>query len=411
MRKHKFSHGFQRDAGRVSIVCPSVRWFLAVVCVCHLMMGAFRVSAETYTLNDALKLIGTEEGRVGSDRIEVTLDIDLPNIFTLLNLSHFSSEGGKTVILWREGPSKAYEKSERNFTNSYLGTDIGETKIYLCADLMEKMPPVFRPQSSDEIRNILFVDSFYLYHESIKSTTGASSSDDPSAPPATTVYYPLFGWIGSVCLYNVDTNSFGLWDAISQKPIDLRANPEAADLWQGLQSLHNTLTAIVQVLFPDGIPEEAISTDAPVYSLTVPNPEETMAAISAILAKANFSSLPQDTVNQLQDCLQDKDISSIIRRCNETYWELAKDFQPLDPEAAEIYAQAIALHSYRAMESIVQARGYDNVTMSLADIEETRSYMGKPDTAYLEETLEAVVNDITEYTGWDMEFINLFFSL
>lgn len=340
----------------------------------------------SYTLAEALDLVGTESGRADGGMLPLKGDFSDINPYEGPMLD---STDGKIIILWREGPEKEFEQQSNPFPENYEGKDIGEEQVYLCAALMEELPEERRARSLDEPYLILLAETRYRHSATIISQedTSGTAKQPPSAdeidrlfsedadaddisPSATFSpsslihkYRPAFTCCASVSLCDPESGAASFLGYETFPFHEMRDNPEADDLWE-------------QILALAQLAANEDPSDGFVRLLT-----------------GNFSYLPEDEMSLLLEQILSGRTDEIAAHCTELIWQMAEKFKELDPAAKDAYDEAIRLSSFKALNHIVNRRSYASVSMSDFRIRSQKAYLGTPDMDRLEEMLKEAVED------------------
>lgn len=364
--------------------------------LCFLTLFSATALADAYSIDEALGLVGTEAGRENGGMLEL---IDDFSQFDVYCEEYFSSEGGKTMILWREAPEKLYTASSAEIDANFVGEDAGKPKVYLCAELMERIPEEMRAKTFDEADHILMAEVIYELSAMVCRADQTNGSDMPSADrleeilngefefaedEGACIYYPLFDCTVLTSLYNTRTlgASFIDWRTYPYK--DMRAYSGADDYWQAMIMLIDLIQA-------SGIEDE----EARYY------------AFFEVLY-ANYmeeSYLTDDEWNELIDLASGEDMDALAVYCWNKFWEMAPLMAELDPDCADLYEEVIARQSLDGLAYIVNTRGYSVIDMEDADIMASRAYLGQPDLDAMERMLENAVDFMDSY-DWDMQQIS-----
>lgn len=368
---------------------------MALTAACLALLFCLPALADAYTIDEALQLVGTKEGRENGGMLELEGDFSQ---FDFYNEEYFTSDGGKTIILWREAPEKAFVSSPTEFGADYTGEDQGEPRVFLCAELMERIPEEQRAKTFAEAANILMAEVRYDISASIITTIGEETASQPSAAALDAIlsgegsgaddadeaveyeYKPLFDCTVLTCLYNTETLGATAIDWMVFPHEELRANPEADNYWTEMMML-------IELLQYSALEDE----DERIYMLT-----ECLYA-----GYTEDTALTEDEWTELVDLAYGNDMDALASYCWEKFWEMASLLPELDPDAAELYEEAIAQQSLEGMMYIVNACGYSDIGLSDASILIRKAYIGKPDPDVLTRLLDEAVSTLAYY-DWDM---------
>lgn len=328
-----------------------IRWALAALCASLLFLGC--ALAEGYNLEQALALVGTQEGHAIGDMVELSGVFDE---IDPLSAETFQSDGGKSIIIWRESAEKEFEKSMLPFADDYAGKDIGEGHTYLCTALMERMPEDMRAKTPDEVENVLVIEARYILSGVITSQIGGDRSSIPSTEDVDEIiesgkkedeepldilerllmeYRPVFDCIELSYLYNVPTSSTAVLDYRISKHSVRCKNQEASDLWNNLIELEE----LIQAGESGNASDMYIAYQEGLYS--------------------DF--LADSEAQALEEKLSANDTASAVGLCGEYLWSRAEGLKALDALASDLYDKAISARSFDALAFIANQRGVTSV--------------------------------------------------
>lgn len=371
------------------------RGALVALCASLLLLGC--AVAETYGLEEALALVGTQEGRAIGEMVELSEDFGEVDPLTA---ETFRSDGGKSIILWRESAEKEFEVSKLPFADDYAGKDIGEGHTYLCTALMERMPEEMRAKTPDEVENVLVIEARYILSGVITSQIGEDDSDIPSPEEVDELiasgekgddepidileklmmeYRPVFDCIELSYLYNVPTGSAAVIDyRISKHSVQCK-NPEAADLWNNLSELE----ALIQAGESGNASDMYIAYQEGIYG----------------------GFLEDSEAQALEEKLLANDSASAVGLCGEYLWGKAEGLKALDPLASDLYDKAISARNYDALAFIANQRAYGAVSESDDALRLTKAYLGQPNADDMREMLQEAA-DLMDMAEWDMQLLS-----
>ncbi len=365
--------------------------------ICTLALLSSCALADTYTTDEALQLVGTEAGRANGGRLELTDDFSM---YDPLHPDAFSSDGGKIIILWREDAPREYAKSDETFPSDYDGVMIGEPTVYLCADLMERLPEEVRAATLAEADTIIIAETNYEFSATAVTYLGGSDSNMPSAAELNDIleaeaageetdsseeltysheYRPMFDCWMYVSVYSTETLGCSYWGNTYYPFRELRANPEADDLWARMMSLFDLMAATVT--------EDA---------------DERFSAQLDVLLSMDDSFLTEEESESLVGLIFEDDVEGTLNFCWEKFWTMALELPVLDSKCADMYNQAIAEQSINALSYIVNTRSFSSFNRSDLLISANREHLGTPDLNELETMLQDAFTGLEENFGWDM---------
>ena len=350
-----------------------------------LLLTACQSEKTAWTLNEALQMIGTEQAAALNGRIPLSDDF---SGYDAEYSDEYTADSGKIVILWREGAEKKFSRSSTPLPDDYRGEEAGKAKVYLCADLMERIPEHRRAATAEEAKTIIMAESYYYYVSSIEYS---EDIDKPSEPGAgkdssgradgmnTSEFRPLFNACNAVMLYHCETKggTFMYWQDYPHE--ELRDNPEADDLWWDMLLLKDLADAAE-------IADEQVRFESEMFCA------ENL---------YYYSTLPDSALETLYSLIAEDDSEEIIRICTETFWNKAESFLLLDPGFEEEYSAALSAKSYDALAAIVEARSFAFIEMTTSEVMARKAYIGTPEPADLERMLDESLSFLDEI-AWNM---------
>ena len=356
--------------------CKKRLSIIAVAAV--LLLSCLPVRAEAYTLDEALKLVGTSETPGDSGLIGLEGDFSQ---YDLLRGGEFELADGKFIILRREAPLKQFNVSDTLFPEDYEGIDLGSPKVSLCAGLMAALPEQILAKTSEEAANVIMAETLYLHTGSIITTMGGEpslpteealeavlaggSGEEVEIPQneaeVTYQYKPMFTGLSLISLYNRETLGSTSVDLAQYDYAELRENPAADDHWINMAAL------------------------ADVAAAATSGQSELLGDALDMLEMIGFLS-PQE-LEDLNRRASEGDVDGMAGLCMERFWTMAEELKVLDPKAAEHFDKAILKHSLPGMQFIVSLRQYAGVHMDDNLIIETKSYIGEVDMGALDRML------------------------
>lgn len=187
-------------------------------------------------------------------------------------------------------------------------------------------------------------------------------------------YRPVFTGLALGNIFDAD-GGVSILDSQFVECAEMRDNPKADDIWIQIKDLIAMCSAVVS--------GEAA-------------PEETLEAAD------NLSEEEYVFLSTFTD-----DRSLFTETCLEEIWEYAAELKKADPEAAELYDKVIGSGSLAGLYYIGSVRGYSGVTASDSYISGSKLYIGIPDDAILEDTLDSLV-ELFELVEWDMSILSMY---
>lgn len=374
------------------------------IALCALLLTClvFAASAESYDLDEALGMVGQ-----GYDRIELTDDF---SEFAWDNAELYTYNEGKIMILWRDAPLKAYELLPDRISDDYTGKDVGEATTYLCAKMMEQIPEELRASTPEEAGNILLIETTRLLTGQISSFDDTSldyklTEEDvekmlqgeslpllayyslmgQSSPKS---YTPVFSSIALASMVNAETGGCSILSVEIYPHDELRANPEAADIWDNMQYYEAFLDEFAMVDHKISVTQEEIEAQL-----------ENIALVSAE---------DYEHLNALYE--QSKIFPEIPTFLMERYWEQARELmaEEENPQVRATYELAIEAEDFDVFGTIVAMQSYAGVSKSDGEIKRGMCYIGVPTEAQIEEQLQETVDLLDDYLDWDLTYMELF---
>ena len=221
----------------------------------------------SYTLDEALALVDS-----GSASSDLLLSDDFSDL-NILNSGEYEPAGDGIVVLCRKAPLKEYRTQDEPFADDYEGEDLGEPEVYLCTEIMRKIPYDQRAHSAEEVGDILLVETMYGLSGAISSSRDAGSSlpsmedleavmnegtaaDSTEDEDARFNYRPVFDGYILVSLMNMRTGGGDLIDIEVFPYSELRDNPELDAVWQQAKELSSMC---ISVLTEGTAPDELLA--------------------------------------------------------------------------------------------------------------------------------------------------------
>lgn len=362
--------------------------FLSVFLILTLFVFALTAcqsEKSAWTLDEALQMVGTEQAAELNGRIPLSDDFSM---YEAEYSDEYTADSGKIVILWREGAEKSFSRSSTPFPDDYRGEEQGKPKVYLCADLMDRIPESRRAATAEEAKTIIMAESYYYYAGSVESSDEVSEPSEPGMNAGgsgstddmnTAEFRPLFNGGNAVMLYSCETKG-GTFMAWADYPYaEMRDNPEADDLWWEMLLLKEMAEAA-------DIPDESERYDAEWECLD---------------GLYYYSALPDSAIEALYEMIEADNSEAIRQTCMDTFWKNAQQLSRLDPGFEEEYGAAISEKSFEELESIVNARAFSFIAMSNEEILIRKAYLGTPDAAELQSMLDESLSFLDDIE-WNM---------
>ena len=336
---------------------------------------------ESYTLDEALALVDS-----GAQTSDILLSGDFSDL-NILTAGEFEPSGKGVLVLRRKAPLKEYLTSEEPFADDYEGVDIGEPEVYLCADIMQRIPYEMRAHSAKEAEDLLMVETMYVLSGAISSSRDSNSSlpsmedleavmnegtQETSGEGERFNYRPVFDGYILVSLQNMRTGGGELVDFEIVPYSELRDNPELDAVWQQAKELSSMC---ISVLTEDSDPETLLAE-------AVYQSETDLEELGALAGE------PEAFV-----------VAAWMR-----IWEKAEELAEKDSEASELYRAIIDEQSLPGLYYVAEMRGYSGVSLDDSVIVSNLLYIGVPDDS----TIQAKVDEwaeLLDLCGWDLPYL------
>lgn len=352
-----------------------------------LLLTGCQSEKTAWTLNEALKLVGSDQAAALNGRIPLSDDF---SGYDPVGGSYRGPSDGKIIILWRECAEPEYSRSSFPFPDLYRGEKSGADRVYLCADLMERIPEEYRAANASEAGNILMADSNYFFDGMIESSGDNRRPSEPGIAAEESIwntdgmntdeYRPLFISGVGIYLYNTETKERMIGESIFSDHAELRDNPEADDLWNEMLTLKDLSDAMTLEKSDDRREEGEL--------------------IWYLLRYC--SALPERELDKLSGMIMRDEAQAVIDACEEFFWAKAEELIELDPDFEEEYAAAISARSLDALSELVSTRAFAYVPMTHEEIRIRKAYIGTPDLNALNDLLLSAV-DMLEQAGWNLK--------
>ena len=350
-----------------------IRRFLSVLLVLTLsalLLTACEGKKDAWTLDEALKMVGSDQAAALNGRIPLSDDFSGYDCFSD---GEYIADSGKILILQREGPEKEYSRSTFPYPDDYRGEDKGTAKVWLRTDLMSRIPEHRRAATAEEAETIIMAESYYQWTSTMESQGESISGMNYDE------YRPLFCAFNEVRLYSRE-NKGGqtvIWEEYCYP--EMRDDPESAALWSVIGTLKE-MTELTQ----SELKGEQFQTFT--YYLDILD---------------GYGALPRSALERLYELGLDGDTEEIRDICTDTLWKKAQEFITLDPDYAEEFSAVVDKKSYEALEELVVSRDYSNVALTDSEILIRKAYMGTPDPEGLESLIEEAFFFLDEIE-WNM---------
>lgn len=333
---------------------------LLILTLSVLLLTACEGKKDAWTLNEALKMVGTEQAAALNGRIPLSDDF---SAYDCYSDGEYIAGSGKILILQREGPEKEFSRSSFPYPDDYRGEDKGTAKVWLRADLMNRIPEDRRASTTEEAETIIMADTYYQMTATLgsegKSISGMNYDE----------YHPLFCALHDIRLYSCENKGAQsiVWEEYCYP--ELRAYPEADDLWLAIAAIESMLET----------------------AHTEPDSERLESLIFCLDNLYFYEALPLSVLDRLYENCIDGDTEEIIKACTDALWGRAAEFMELDPDYAEEFSQIITAQDYDALEKLIFTLDYSAIDLTDSEMIDRRAYMGTPDpermTALIDEAL------------------------
>ena len=315
----------------------------------------------------------------------------------------YTCGGSKTVILWRDAPLKEYRSQQQPIEEGCVGYDIGETKVYLCVDMMKQIPETARAKTMEEAANIIMVESMYVQAGSVFGSghvTGSipdlkdvmqQASVDVAGTEKTLIvdepdsyhYRPLFTGFALSGLYNVQTGGLALID-LKEIPYSLQSDNEPAfAYWYYMND--------VWTLYHDNM------LDPSAYEDTLGN---------VLIREGELK--PQDEgawveLLKISELQQGEEQGMMYY---DLFWKMAERLAALDAsvESQDSFAWAIENRSSEALRYIVDMRHYSRISVPDETIVSKKLYIGVPTSDEMQALLDGTIAFMDEI-GWNFSLL------
>lgn len=382
---------------------------LCVFFLCALLtivMGLAAAAEEKYSLAQALSMVGTEEGRANDGMIELEDDLSQINLYTE---QEFEYADGKIIILCRQNPEKEYQWNNGPFSEDYEGKNVGEGHVFLCSELMESIPAEMRATRPEEASAALVMETDYIYSGYIQTivnderTISALIHNDDSLVEVEG-YHPIFVGIWTIYLYSFENNGASLVDFQLYPSPDIRKNPEADDIWQNMQKIHQLSVDVAETTKDRAYAEIAAiwsqETDKDSYILN-----EISERFHASFARDEFSFLSDEQYGQIAALAEEQDFSEVAATCADIFWEEFEELKRVDPSLDVSVLERDQDPTYETIQFLIKIKDYDEITMTDNEIIAQKAYMGQIDEEELKNRMNQVMA-LFSLVEWDMTFMD-----
>lgn len=196
-------------------------------------------------------------------------------------------DGFKMIILERTAPDKAFKGYDSGYPNNYVdgfpygfeGEDVGNPTVWLCCDMMRKLPEYYRATSLANADVIFMIENVYVLDAIISVTDYKSSTGVKNNTPEfdtleemneyikkhqpvidKITFYPVFGNYELITAYNTRTKQceFVFADYIEGK--HFAKNRDAGSQWSNMKDIIKIITLLESKSPDKSAVEEALQT-------------------------------------------------------------------------------------------------------------------------------------------------------
>ncbi len=352
---------------------------LTIALACFFSAGA----EDSYlpSINDLLQA-GLTDGR-----FEVGDDLDAYSVFNG-ELSALEDDF-IFLILQRDAPLKEFTaetvyppfSDSDGFPDDYEGVDIGTGRLWLRADLMQKVPPAFIAPSLEDANYLIIADNIYLLGGSL-CVTNFSGGGNEEMPEFETVeemaeylqthqkevesmtYYPKFSAYTIIALYETKTKNVSFINANYIPATRFARNPEASDQWSDMSLLLSLLSALDE--------GEGVDTGA----------------ADSLLESMDF--VPDDKKSLWDSCIRAGEYATAAFNVTDYFWSMAGDLRDLDPSESNRsnYDLIIESKNTALLQWFVSFCDYAGFDRSISSIESSGEYIASLDEEWTEASLQ-----------------------
>lgn len=366
-----------------------------ILCLCITILFVLSCMAAAFADSRNLPSINRSLRSGGKTRVEVgdTLDGYYPLNDQFSDIDY----DVKILILEREAPKKEFTSrkvyppfsSDDGFEDGFEGVDIGETRMWLRADLMAQLPSNLRAGSLEEATYLIICDTLYELDGTISVSDFTNNGEEelPEFESAeemaqyfaehpkeieSVTYYPKFGAYEIISLYETATKRASLVDYTYIQSMRFARNPEASQKWDDMGYLSDLAAAL----------DEDAGVDA----------DAARKAIDAI----DFVS--QKKKDSWTNYIDSEWYSTARNSVLSYYWSMAAELRELDPSDKNraYYDLILRDENMNALSLFVAYCDYSGFDRSISSIEESGDYIASPDYNWIEENLQETVNRINQ---------------
>lgn len=369
---------------------------LLLTLVCTFLILDNTALADGVSLDQALTMI--------DEANEPILLNDDFSMYDLLSSDFYTHNEGKIIILYRVGPEKEFTVSYEPLADEYSGVDIGEAKVYLDVERMKLIPEQYRAKSTDEVGNIIMLESRFILSGQILQHThddddeptmqelkeivrnDATSTESTDELPEREeqhayVYKPVFAGVTAVALYNAENGTSAAFDVKLFPEAELRDNPTAANIVEVIYALVDVYNACA---------------NGNVYSFKE--------AAEDLLEQTMLETAHKD---ELLVLFSDADYPTIRNKMVQLIWVYAEKICQVDRKHADEYRYVLEEQSLEGLFYLLKKYSYTAVTKSDKDIIRDKDYLGEIDMSTLD-VMWSDVKEIMETLEWNPAWLKFF---
>ncbi len=346
---------------------------------------AEQTGAALPSIDEALQNMTAESGKV-----EVSDDL---SEYDPDQIGEFDFGDYRFLILERRCPEMEFTEYDsgypddykESFPDDFTGVRVGESRVWLRCDLMNKLPDYLRAPSLAEADVLIIAEDQYYWASTI-SVTDYIKSSDAEMPEFETVeemmdylashqpvidkitYYPMFSAYALVDLYSPVTKECELYDYSYSPRKVLARNPDAAMKWNELEAV----AGIISDLSSDHPDAEAIKTQ-----------------LSGL-----ESAVPEDKLAFWTTCAGSGEYPALVQSMDDYFWENVNELVKMDSDEVHQanYELILEQKDYRALAGFVAYCDYSGFDTPVSFIKSSKQYLAKPDYDWLEDSLNELVD-------------------
>ena len=361
-----------------------------ILCICLCLVLVLLTASEALAA-DKLPSIDSVLKKGTKKKVEVKDDLSAYSI----DNATFSSLSGtiKLLILERRASSKKFTSlkkeapvsEEDGFPDGYKGKDSGKARIWVRGDLMAKVPARYRAKSLKDATYILMAETQYIHSSTLMHYTYEQSFYTNPPEFETTAemiayfamrqpvlesitFYPMFDAYSMVTMYQVKTKKRALYDYKQTKTKDFTRNPDAAQQWENMGQVMKLMRALES--------DEGVNASAVKKTIS------------------NMSFVPKKQKSVWTACIDGGEYDTALSSVTGYYWNMAKKLKSMDKDEKHQadYDLIISDRDTIALNYYVKYCNYSGLEKTIEEIKESKEYLAKPDTKWLEKKLKSTLN-------------------